>query len=103
MFMYALYMVNTYRMIKRRRYSFRYIGPRDSSTLFGHLAKKKCYFISDNWPLALSANIPSVGGDRHSYNHLFKKEKTRKTMKKEETQAFPCLNIREWKSTKTNK
>lgn len=79
-----------------------HIGPRDSSTLYGHVIGKKCFLISDSWPLPLTANLSNVRGNQRTYTNLFKKNEPKKKLKLE-TPTFSCVNLRAWEPTKINK
>ncbi|XP_003240933.1 uncharacterized protein LOC100575869 [Acyrthosiphon pisum] len=76
-----------------------FTGPRDSSTLMGLTAEKKCYFLSDNWPLPLETYASK---SHRTYTNVFKQESPRKKID-HSVPSFSCANMPNWLSKKTNK
>ncbi|XP_060872094.1 uncharacterized protein LOC132946228 [Metopolophium dirhodum] len=76
-----------------------FTGPRDSSTLTGLTAEKKCYLLSDNWPLPLESY---VSRSHRTYTNVFKQKSPRKKID-HSVPSFSCANMPNWLSKKTNK
>ncbi|CAI6364016.1 unnamed protein product [Macrosiphum euphorbiae] len=76
-----------------------FTGPRDSSTLIGITAEKKCYLLSDNWPLPLESYASK---SHRTYTNVFKQETPRKKID-HSVPSFSCVNMPNWLSKKTNK
>ncbi|KAE9529734.1 hypothetical protein AGLY_011830 [Aphis glycines] len=74
-----------------------FTGPRDSSTLVGHTAEKKCFLISDNWPLSLKSSV----SNNRTYTNIFKEHSPRRKI--EHYVPEFRINISNWLLKKTNK
>ncbi|XP_022163138.1 uncharacterized protein LOC111028714 [Myzus persicae] len=78
-----------------------FTGPRDSSTLMGLTAEKKCYLLSDNWPLPLESYV-SRSRHHRTYTNVFRQESPRKKIDRS-VPSFSCVKMPNWLSKKTNK
>ncbi|KAL5236200.1 hypothetical protein ACI65C_003610 [Semiaphis heraclei] len=78
-----------------------FTGPRDSNTLMGLAAEKKCYLLSDNWPLPLECYVSKSRYNR-TYTNVFKQMPPKKKIDRS-SPTFSCVNIPNWMSKKINK
>ncbi|XP_025200198.1 uncharacterized protein LOC112598076 [Melanaphis sacchari] len=79
-----------------------FTGPRDSSTLVGHNTEKKCFLVSDNWPLPLKSNDVSKNRYHRTYTNIFKQNSPRRKIERK-VPEFSCVKMFNWISKKTNK